>query len=231
MGEQTDIEEYIAERGDDAAEVSKGLGRPRTAERTRVTTVHMCTAMKQLPNAEKIERIRTWIDTVDLAELIENACAAMLADAKRQRGNRRVQYKPISFDWRWETSKYATGNCFGEYEPLEELTDEVRTSIRIPVSVHDSLIQAANVLGAHPASVIRMALSQMYLDSGRSLAEAISCTGHLGDAYLPDLRVRERVNSVSALKRERRWLLENLELTTDSERRASIQAKIDAIKV
>lgn len=229
MGEQN-IEEHIEGRDEDAAEVRKGPGRP-AAERTRVTTVNLCTAMKQLPNREKVARIQHWLSTVDLGELIENACAAMLADAKHQRGTGYVRYRPISFDWRWEASNYATGNCFAGYKPLDDLADRVQSSIRLQVSLHDQVINAAKILGTHPASVIRMALSQMYLDNGRSLAQAISITGYLMDAHLPDLRVEERENSVSALKRERRWLQENLEATTDPERRASIQARIDAIKV
>ena len=228
MNEQTDIEEYIEERGE--AEASKGLGRP-ASERTRVTTVNMCTAMKELPNAEKIARIKAWLSTVDLAELIENICAAMLADAKRQRTSRSVKYRPIAFDWYWLASKSGTGNSLDDHKPIDELTDEVRASIRIQVSLHDRVILAADILGVHPASVIRMALSQMYLDSGRNLARTISNGGYLFDAELPDLRVKKRANSVSERKRERQRLQEAMESTEDPERRASIQAKIDAIKV
>lgn len=230
MNDQTDIEEYIEEQGEDAAKVSAGPGRP-ASERTRVTTVNMCTAMKELPNAEKIARIRHWLNTVDLGELIENVCAAMLEDAKQQRRYRRPMYRPIKFDWDWQTDRGATGNSFGHYDSLDELTNEVRSAIRIQVPLHDQVISAADVLGVHPASVIRMALAEMYLDNGRMLLESVSIMNGITYARVPDLRVRARANSVTALKGQRRWLQEDLEIATDPERRASIQAKIDAIKV
>lgn len=92
------------------------------------------------------------------------------------------------------------------------------------------MIRAADILGVHPESVIRLALSEMYLDSGRSLERHITDGPYLRDAYLPDLRASERTNSVS-VKRDRHALQKRLDKTTDPDHRASIQAKIDAIKV
>ena len=65
------------------------------------------------------------------------------------------------------------------------------------------MIRAADILGVPPESVIRLALSEMYLDSGRSLERHITDGPYLRDAYLPDLRASERTNSVSVLKRDR----------------------------
>ena len=180
--------------------------------------------MKALTNKVKVERIQLWIDSVDIRVLVTNVCKFMLNQAKIT-GN----YLPLKFAYTGYEPKDIVGNNFKPFE--EEDLDEmdISTPIRLPVTLHDEVIEAADRLGCSPSDVVRMAIGGIYLDSGAGLLNAKTFRAERSFANYRD---KGRQRSIVALKRERTYLqarLSKADLSEDDRR--ALETRLAAIKV
>lgn len=158
MAKQTNIHDAID--ASKAAESRTGkVGRPKS-EPTRVTSVLIKRRLIRLSggrfdaetneisdsvymkNAQIVEMIEAWLNTVDLDKLIKSA---MNETAKRY--NETGRYEPVSF------------------KPEDAAGSEKRTSLRIKQSVFDRIEHAISRLGINKSDLVRIVLAGDYISS------------------------------------------------------------------
>lgn len=192
--------------------------------KTRVTTVRLSPPMRALSNAEKVECIQNWIDSVNIRVLVMNVCKFMLSQAKLT-GN----YFPVKFAYTGHEVRGIVGNKFKFLQDVDLDEFEISTPLRLPIALHDEVIEVADRLGCFPSDVMRMAIGGIYLDSGAGLLNSGVIKSH---RTIANYRAKPRRISVAELKREKEQLKLYLSgMDPNDDRRKSIEARIAAIKV
>lgn len=200
-------------------------GRPKAAP-TKVTTVNLIPAMKQLPNGEKVKRIQDWIDTVDVNLLIKNALTVMMRYAESPK---LWSYVPVKFQYSANAEYDSTGNLFEDSMVRDSFWNdaysESSSPIRLPKTLYDQVIIAADKLATTPSDVIKLAIAGMYLDSGAAfVAEDNVWTA-------PNFRRLPRKNSTVRRREDRVSLQRQLSSESDPVKIARLEQQIAEIKV
>lgn len=171
------------------------MGRLKSAP-TKVTAVNIVGA-DELNNKMIVERVAAWIEVVSPRDLAINAAKASFAYA-RQTGC----YNPVSFrytggmglivknmDVAIAAAQDAVDRARGARDPNIAVYEDrlssaksdarkaLRRSIRIPVALWDQVERAAEVLCTTPSDIIRIAVDELFLDSGAAIGFSADLSG------------------------------------------------------
>ena len=156
---------------------------------TKVTGVNIRNA-GEITSTEIVERVTTWIEQVSPQDLAVNAAKANLKYTSKMRF-----YDPLKFRYTGGLGaaiKYGRSAVRDAEDALAGAADHtaeirehrerhldqakkalrgVRKSIRIPVDVLEKVQYAARILDTTPSDIIRIAVDELFLDSGKGLLE------------------------------------------------------------
>jgi erythromycin esterase-like protein len=169
---------------------------------SKVTAVNFVGA-DELNNKMIVERVAAWIDAVSPRDLAVNAAKASFAHAQ-QTG----RYNPVTFRYTGgmgrivkamnaavdaaqdtvDRARSAGDQNIKVYEDRlsstkAEARKSLRRSIRIPVALWKKVEHAAEVLCTTPSDIIRIAVDELFLDSGVELGFSSDLSGVPTMAY------------------------------------------------
>lgn len=163
---------------------------------TKVTSINIVGA-DELNNKMIVERVASWIDAVSPRDLAVNAIKASFAHTQ-QTGH----YNPVSFRYTGgmgrivKSTNIAIGSAQDAVNHARISGDQnikiyedrlsstkadarkaLHRSIRIPVALWNKVEHAAMVLGTTPSDIIRIAVDELFLDSGVELGFSTDLSG------------------------------------------------------